>query len=68
MASAEADGLNLAGGCKRTCPSFFMGNYAERSSFGENMGPLFMVLHVWCDKDGAMDGFLWKLWASSMCT
>ena len=44
---------------------FFMGNYAQRSSFRTLMGPLYMIPRVWCDKDGAMVSFLWKLWASS---
>ena len=46
---------------------FFMDNYVERSSLGTNMGPLYMILCVWRDKYGAMDSFLWKLWASSVC-
>ena len=33
---------------------FFMNNYVERSSLGTIMGPLYMIPHVWCDKDGAM--------------
>ena len=32
----------------------------------KSMGPLWMIPHVWHDKDGAMDSVLWKLWASSM--
>ena len=45
----------------------FLANYAERSSLGTIMGPIDMIPCVWHDKDGAMDSFLWKLWASSMC-
>ena len=46
---------------------FFMESYAEKSSLGTIMGPLDMIPRVWCDKDGAMDSFLWKLWASLVC-
>ena len=46
---------------------FSMDNYAERSSLGTIMDPLYMILHVWRDKDEAMVSFLWKLWASSVC-
>ena len=41
-----------------------MDNYAERSSLGTIMGPLYMIPCVWHEKDGAMESFLWKLWAS----
>ena len=44
-----------------------MDNYAERSSLGTITGPLYIILRVWHDKDGAMVSLLWKLWASSMC-
>ena len=44
-----------------------MGNYVERSTIRTNMGPLYVILYVWCDKDGAMDSFLRKLWTSSVC-
>ena len=47
---------------------FFMDNYVERSLLGTIMGPLYMFWHVWHDKHGSMVSFLWKLWASSVCS
>ena len=52
---------------KEDISKFFMDNYAERSSLGTIMGPLYMILRVCHDKDGVMVSFLWKLWASLVC-
>ena len=65
MASTRSRWIECYGWMQENVFKFFMGNYAQRSSFGTIMGPLYMIPRVWCDKDGAMVSFLWKLWASS---